>query len=175
MAFSFGYKGGVEKPDIHSTEKFLMFLVPGGMEIPLWEVEREGLVKRGDTALLTGHGGAGFEYTTGINIVKIFLSRQGFGIPRQFHSIYLRLLDGPASEVTIRPFSYDQLNFFFRGQAEILTNKEALNILNPESPSRRFIATQPPLPVKVRDRIITIDRRKQKEGVRHIRIGNGNV
>ena len=175
MAFRFSYKGGVSKPNIHTTEKFLLFLVAGGNEVPLWEVEKEGLIQRSDSAR-TEFGGAGFEYTTGINVVKIFLSRQGFGIPRQFHSIYLQLLQGPSTEVTIRPFSYEDLAFFFRAQAEILTNKQALEILSPESPSRRFIASQPPLPVKLRDKIITIDRRRQKEGVRHIRIGqNGNV
>lgn len=172
MAFIFEYSGGTIKPDEHSTEKFLVFLVAGGNEMAIWEMEREGLVtNRGLSKLHRG----GAEYSTGINLVKVFLAQSGFGIPRRFHSIYLRLLQGPSQEVTVRPFT-DHLDFFFRAQAEILTNKQALAILSPESSSRRFIARQSPLPVKVMERIITIDRSRQREGVRKIRIGkNGHV
>lgn len=172
MAFYFEYKGGVEKPDEHSTEKFLVFLVAGGNEMAIYEMEREGLVEnKGLSKSIRG----GVEYSTGINIVKVFLAQSGFGIQRRFHSIYLRLLQGPAAEVTIRPFS-ESLNFFFKAQAEILTSKQALAILSPDSSSRRFVARQSPLPVKIMERIITIDRSRQREGVRKIRIGkDGHV
>jgi hypothetical protein len=167
LAFYFEYKGGVEKPTEHSTEKFLVFLVAGGNEMAVWDMEREGLVEnKGLSKSIRG----GVEYSTGINIVKVFLAQSGFGIQRRFYSIYLRLLQGPAAEVTIRPFTED-LNFFFKAQAEVLTSKQALNILSPDSSSRRFVARQSPLPVKIMERILTIDRSRQREGVRKVRFG----
>lgn len=173
MAFIFEYKGGVEKPDEHSTEKFLVFMVAGGIEVAVWDMEREGLVTNDSKS--RGSIRKGAKYKTGLNLVKVFLAQSGFGIQRRFHSIYLRLLQGPAQEVTIRPFS-DSLDFYFKAQAEILTSKQALNILSPESPSRRFVARQSPLPLKIMERIITIDRSRLREGVRKIRIGkNGHV
>jgi hypothetical protein len=166
VAFKFEFNGGIFKPATHRQEKFLLFFVVGGKEVPLFQMVQTGLVYPEDD--LTNR------YTTGNNLLKVFIMEQGFGVRKRFHSFYVRLVEGPFPEVTIRPFSGKLSNYFFRGKVRFLKEKQVLQILDEESPSRRFVARQSPLPKKVMKEVIEVDRSAAKEGVRHVRIGRKN-
>jgi hypothetical protein len=167
MSYYFKYRGGVNKPTMHSTEKFLMFFVVGGEEIPLHVMLREGLVWRQQDQ-------SGFDlpdsYYTGANVAKIFTSAVAFGDPKRFHSFYIRFInDNPT--VTIRGFGERSKSHFFEGKVSFLRKSEILTLLGDHNPSKGFVARQRTLPVETLKRLITVDRSELKQGVRHIRIG----
>jgi hypothetical protein len=167
MSYPFKFRGGVNKPTTQSTEKFLMFFVVGGAEIPLHVMMREGLVWRQQDE-------TGFDipdsYYTGANVAKIFTSAVSFGDPKRFHSFYIRFVkDNP--RVTIRGFGERSKTHFFEGNISFMKQSEVLALLDENNPSRGFVVRQKTLPVETLKRLITVDRSALKKGVRHIRIG----
>jgi len=167
MAYHFRYKGGVNKPDTQSTEKFMMFFVVGGEDIPIHIMIREGLVWRRQDDM-------GFdlqdEYATGANVAKLFTSAVSFGQPKRFHSFYIRFVpDDPL--VTIKGFGERSKSHFFEGNVSFMKRSEVLSLLDDANPSKKFVVRQQTLPVETLRRLITVDRSALKAGVRHIRIG----
>lgn len=167
MSYHFKFKGGVNKPTTQSTEKFFIFFVIGGEEIPLHTMLREGLVWRKQDDM-------GFDvqdqYVTGANVAKIFTSAIAFGEPKRFHSFYIRFVDDNPP-VTIIGFGERSKSHCFEGHISFLKNSEIMAILGEDNPSRRFVSMQKTLPVDTLRRLITVDRSALKKGVRHIRIG----
>ena len=116
MALRFEFSGGIAKPTFHRMEKFLLFFLVGGREVPLYQMLQDNLVvklkEKGD------------EYQTSNNVLKLFVMQTGYGLPKRYHSFYFRLLAPPNPVVTIRPFLDERKmrqDFFFRGMCRFLT------------------------------------------------------
>jgi len=164
-AFQFEYNGGVWKPTDHTTEKFLLFFVVGGKEISFHQAKKEGLVAEQSRGVQ--------KYSTGLNIAKVFIGEQGFGIARRFHSFYLKLSTSQKQVVTIRSFSNreNQSQFYFKGTVNFLKNHEALELLDPDIPSARFVGQQRALPVDLLRDMVEVDKSAIRKGIRKVRIG----
>lgn len=162
MAHEFEYVGGVVKPTTHSVEKFLLFFVIDGKEVPVHQLRRDGLVQqtqeRGNT------------YLTGLCVGKIFLAEQGFGIARRYHSFYFRFVDGPSEEVTIRCYGGIKVGLRLKGKIRFLDRSQVLNLLHPENESRVFVERQAAMPLDVLRQLVTVERVKVGD-IRHVRIG----
>ena len=166
MAHSFQFYGGVAKPSLHVSEKFLMFFVVGGKEIPLYQMIRDGLVHRDPVK-----GGV---YHTGNNIAKIFTASQGFGIAKRYYSFYFRFRDSDVNPVvTIKGFAAEGIHRLhnFKGTVTFLKKSEILSILDDESESRIFMERQRTLPVEMLRTLVEVDRSNLKKNIREIRIG----
>lgn len=160
----FKFKGGVHRhKDRHDTEKFLLFFVRNGEEVPLYKVIQEGLVQ--ESADRPG------EFSTNLRVGKVFVSRSAFGKQSMFQSFYFTLLPEGA-EVTITPFTQAETGMKFTGQISFLQKDEILGMLPPDSKSASFVRNQKVLPVKVIKSLITVDKSKLRKGKRLIRIGN---
>lgn len=163
MGYRFKFKGGVIKPSEYNTEKFLLFFIVGGKEIPLYKMRENGLVwqeeKRDPNKFGTSH-----------RAVKLFVLQQGFGIVKRFYSFYMELQDR-GQIVEIVPFSGQKTGFVFSGMARFLKKSEALALLPEDAMSRKFLKRQAMLPVDTLRSMITIDRGEMRKGVRHIRVG----
>jgi len=72
--------------------------------------------------------------------------------------------------VTMLPFSIDRTGLFFRGKIRFLEKAEALEKLNRDALSRKFLEKQELLPVDLLRRMVKIDRSELKKGVRAVRI-----
>ena len=166
MSYHFKFRGGVVKPTTQSNEKFLLFFLVGGEEIPLYGMLREGLVQReqDDTAFDLPDA-----YTTGANVAKIFTSAVDFGRPKQYHSFYFKFVEGNPL-VTIKGFG-KRSNYKFVGPISFLKRSEVLALLDDDNPSKTFVQRQQTLPIETLKQLITIDRSALKKGVRRIRIG----
>ena len=162
LAYTFRYKGGVVKPGDHEVEKFLLFFVMEGQEIPFYQMQKESLLVRvKDTDP---------EWQTANNVMKLFVGQQGFNVPRRFYSFFLRLEEN-APLVTVKPFSLDRTGMFFQAQAKFLSNKDAIELIDEDSQSRKFVAKQGLLPLNVLRSMVTVDRTILRKGVRAMRIG----
>jgi len=160
----FKFTGGVANPEPRRNEKFLLFFVVGGNEIPLYQMVNDGLVQR------TGYERD--EFSTKHKIAKVFISQQGFGIQKRYHSFYIEFRDSTASPtVTVVPFSGPDTQFQFVGNFRFLKKDEILEVLDSESTSYKFAQIQQPLPVKTLNSLVTVDRSHVRKGVRHVRIG----
>lgn len=175
MAYRFEFSGGVCKPHVHQLEKFLLFFVVGGREVPLYQMVQEGVVARlsRDTA----------EYQTSNNILKVFVMQSGFGIPKRYHSFYFRLMPEPHALVTIKSFpavgrKTTCSEFYFKGMGRFLNREQVLQLLSDANGDKRslsFVKNQSPLPVDMLRAMVTVDRSTLKCGVRRVRIGSNGT
>jgi hypothetical protein len=158
--FTFSFKGGVVKPTEHSNEKFLLFFLVGEQEVPFYQMLREGIANRKEDGKE--------EFVTKHQICKLFTSRQGFGIQKQYNSFYIRL-DPSQPMLKILPFSGTATGFYFSGRASLMKRDEVLESLPEKSESRIFFTRQEVLPLL--NKMVMVDRSEIKEGVRNIKIG----
>lgn len=161
MAYLFDYHGGVVKPTTHTVEKFLLFFVVDGREIPMHQLQRDGLVMRMSEKTL--------QYTTGLTVAKLFVGQQGFGIPKKYHSFYFRFVEDRDEVVTIRPFGGEKLELHFRAKIRFMTREQTLGLLSKECESWPFVERQTPLPLDTLRAMCTVERVEDKD-VRHVRI-----
>jgi hypothetical protein len=160
----FTFKGGVHRHENrHDTEKFLLFFVRNGEEVPFYKVRNEGLVQES----LQNPG----EFSTNLRVGKVFVSRSAFGKQSMFQSFYFTLLSEGA-DVTITPFSQSETGMRFRGQISFLQRNEILSMLPPDGRSASFVRNQKVLPVKVIKSLISVDKSKMRKGKRLIRINH---
>jgi hypothetical protein len=164
VAFEFRFQGGTHKPTEHTLEKFMLFFVVGGDEIPMYQMLRDGLVQRVELE--------GDRYVTQHNIAKLFIAQQGFGVQKRFHSFYVTLLDETAPDVQVLPFSLKKTGFFMNAKMRFLDKEAALALLAENSQSRSFVERQELLPVNLLREMVSVDRSHLKEGVRAVRIGS---
>jgi hypothetical protein len=158
----FEFNGGVWKPTAHTQEKFLLFFVVSGKEIPMFQLLQDGVVLRKEEGKPI--------FLTGLPYGKLFVGQGGFGIPKRFHSFYFRFADGEAEEtVTIRPFSLSE-RLYFKARIKFLKVSEVLDLLDAENESRRFIQRQEPLPLDTLHKLISVEKGHAGK-VRHVRIG----
>lgn len=169
LGFRFEFKGGITKPDQWQTEKFMLFVVIGGVEVPLYQLVRDGLVEE-----VSKH-----EYESSYDLFKVFMWSQdaSFGnANKRFYSFYVRLKlvsDDEAPTVTIKPFGWDRVDFFFKAKCRFLKKSQILEELSNDSQSREFVKRQAPLPVQTIKELISVEEPDIKKGVRRIRIGGG--
>ncbi len=166
MAFMFDFKGGVVKPTPHTVEKFLLFFVVNGREVPLYQMQQDNLV-------LKPFSEHPERFTSGNNVLKLFMYMGGFGVAKRYYSFYIRLFDDTAAvpSVTIRSLSLSPTDeLFFKGKASFLKKSEVLNILDKKAQSRAFIQNQTLPPLDLLHKLITVDKSELKKGVRHIRV-----
>lgn len=161
--FEFQYHGGIYKPSQHVLEKFMLFVLISGEEVSLYHMLRDGLVKESPDKKRV--------FLSQFDVVKLFVSQQGFGIPKRYHSFYLQLkpLGITGSKVTVLPFSLRKSQFHFMANARFLTKKQVLEYLPLESESKKFIAAQDMLPLAVLKDMIQVRKPDLKKGVRVIR------
>lgn len=168
MRYVYKYRGGVWKPSDHSMEKFMLFLLIGNQEVPHYEAIKEGVAARVDA-------GAD-EFETSHPVVKLFVSRKGFGLKDQYHSFWIRL-DGAEPFLRIIPFSGEATvrdgGHYFRAKSRILKRDEVLEILPEDSQSRLFFNRQEVLPINLMTLMVQIDRSKIKENVRYVKVAKG--
>lgn len=160
--FSFSFRGGVVKPSEHTSEKFLLFFLMGDQEVPMYTMLKEGFASRvedGTDKFVTTH-----------NVCKLFVSQQGFGIQKRFHSFYIKM-DSTAPTLEILPYAGRNLNFFFKAQAKIMERKEVLELLPNGLESKGFYERQEVLPLNLYERMVHIDRSALKKGVRQVQVG----
>lgn len=169
MKYEFQYIGGSAKPDQHQLEKFMLFFVIGGHEYPIYQLLKNGEVKKqvDPTNLYP-------TYLTNHQVCKLFCSFSGFGLQKTFYSFYMLLLDGPADTVTIHPFSKvyhgrPRTEFMFRAKVTFVSNKEAVGLLDPEAESAKFLRKQGMLPLDTLKQMITVEKTK-RQGVRQVRV-----
>lgn len=159
----FQFAGGVRKPDTHAVEKFMLFFVIDGKEIPHFQLIRDGIIVRKTER--------GDDFFTGLKVGKLFLHQGGFNMRRRFHSFYFYFLDEPTADlITIKPFSVDESGYYFKGPIRFLKKAEIDKILDEDSLSRKYLARQEPLPVDLLRSIITVESPHIKN-VRYVRIG----
>lgn len=178
MAFSFEYVGGVKKPTEHTNEKFLLFFINNGKEVPLYQMQRMSLVEaiRSGTYMDSEYNKpisrmvVMSHFVTSSPYVKLFISQQGFGIQRRYHSFYLRLLDGPAPIVTIYPYSEAKFGMVLRAKMRFMETDEVLEMLDPQSESIRFLERQDTLPLDLLRRMVLVDKSELRKGMRAVRI-----
>lgn len=164
---TFSYKGGIAKPKMQTSNKFLAFSIVGGQEVPLYRLQKEGLITR-DYAAETNES----IYLTSHNVIKLFMMRTAFGEQRMMLSLYMRLVDGPAPMITVKPFAEvkDSTGFEFRGKVEFLRKKEIFAMLDKDSDSYKFLSKLRTPSISLLKTIITVDKSELRKGVRHVRI-----
>jgi hypothetical protein len=180
MRFGFKYRGGVDNPTDQSNEKFLLFCIVGGREIPFYEMKSNALIQSTIQEPFALHmeesdnlPGSTW-WRTDSQFCKVFVSQQGFGIERRFFSFYFKFHpdDGtPKPIVTIRPFSLKESGFFFKGCISFLKKSEVRKILDPTSVSLKYLGSQIMLPLPTLHKMVEIDRSGLRKGIRKINIG----
>jgi hypothetical protein len=161
----FSFKGGIRKPDTHTVEKFLLFFVIDGKEIPMFQLLRDGIILRKSEY--------GDDFFTGLKVAKLFLHQAGFNLRRRFHSLYFYFDDDPTAKIaTILSFSELGSGFYFKGPIRFLKKAEVVDLLNKDELSLKFLERQEPLPVDTIKRLITVEQPHMKN-IRHVRIGRG--
>jgi hypothetical protein len=157
--YEFTYVGGARKPTVHTLEKFMLFILIGDKETPFWQLFHQKQL----TQIMSKQN----TYLTMYNMVKIFLSVQGFGIRKQYLSLYIQLGEEyPA--LSVRSF-VDNSNFIFSAQGKLLKRKEVESIVK-DSVSLSYYLKQPDLSISLLQKLITINRSVLKKNTRTIRI-----
>jgi len=166
LAVQFHYRGGIVKPTPHTVEKFLLFFVVSGKEIPIYRLQQDSLILRPNVAEPD-------MYTSGNNIAKLFMVEAGFGIPKRYYSFYMRILDEsePHPIITVKPLSGDPTGFYFQAKANFMKKSQVLSLLDAEESSVPFIKRQALPPVDLLRKLITVDKSELRKNVRHVRIG----
>jgi hypothetical protein len=162
--FEFEYKGGAHKTSEHVNEKFMLFFIIGGKEVPIYQMMREGLVVKPEWNKDV--------YQTEFRYAKLFVSQKGFGIPSRYYPFYIKMYSEstPYPLVTVKPFSVDKTGFIFRAKCSFLQKDVVLEILEENNPSRKFLEMQEFLPLDTIRQMITVDRSQLKKNVRGVRI-----
>jgi hypothetical protein len=196
LAFDFEFHGGVVKPTIHTNEKFLLWFIVGGREVPLNHMLKGSMVEAvaasesphpmpGRRSYLSSgedysYGGSSTDYfgrqilmskfSTHMPYCKLFIQQSGFGVPSRYHSFYLQLMESPYPTVTILPFSIESTGFFFKGKLRFMGKQEVLNLLNDDVPSKKFLRAQGALPIELLKRMVRVDKGDMRKGIRHVRM-----
>jgi len=164
VVFNFSYKGGVHKPDEHKHEKFFIFFLIGDKEIPLYQLLRDGLVQRREEG--------SENYVTAQEVVKVFTSRQGFGIQKFYHSFYMKLENSNIPSVTLFPFTGERggTGFYFKTKGIFLKRSQVLALLPEEAESRPYVERQEVLPIDLMNKMIVVNREEVRKKLRVIHI-----
>lgn len=177
----FNYVGGSRKPTDHTIEKFMLFFVVGGKEMPFHELKKLGYVESVDTFTSTRESDRGevrmisFKdivqkrsslYTTKHKYIKLFISEQGFGVRKRHTAFYFEIsLTG--NKIKITPFGGKSSPFSFEAIGRFLPKGEVKKIVTDEN-SLFFYSRQPKLPKEVIHELITIDKTHLQKNMRKI-------
>jgi len=159
MSYLFEYNGGVLnnwKPG--ATAKFCLFFLSGGKEIPFWEAQKNGWMRKPE--ILPQDMSPKYTYETDIPIVRIYLHEHTHLMPMFKYSYYIKLNESINQKVTIQPLedslkSYSKWRLNVKGK--ILTNKEVLeNYLERDSIGFRMLVNQSPVPIETHRKVLTV-------------------
>lgn len=182
-------QGTGTNPSTRSAEKFLLFLVIDGQEIPFFQCRRSGVVDEvwsvaddkpeigtGRTrksnpeyylthdTIWSRHHTNGL-YSTPATYGKLFVSQSGFGVPKRYQSFYFKFMEPPHPPVNVTTFANADANavptLFFRGRISFLSSKEVHKLLPAESDSLKYYANQAKLAADSIRSIIKVDRAEQ--------------
>ena len=181
MKFGFCYKGGILQglSDQQRVEKFFLFFIIGGKEIPFYEMKKNALIESVYTNPMdeeslgtpTGFQSTSTWFSTNADYGKIFVTQSGYGIEKKFVSFYFRFVKKrPAPIVTVRPFSSDGNDMFFQGHISFLKKSEVRQLLPADSLSLKYLEQQIMLPIPILKKMITIDKSVLRKGLRRIRM-----
>jgi len=176
--YRFGFHGGVTKLTMHSQERFLLFFIVDGKEVPHYQMMKNGLLEAQQARDVNDHDNPGkrrlvfTDYQTYQPYGKLFVSERGFGVQSRYYSFYFKLIEAPAAKVTIHPFRGTESDFFFSSYLKFLNKEEVLALLGEGSESAKFMQRQLTLPIEVMQRMVTVDKSDLKKGVRVVRIGS---
>lgn len=179
MGYTFYLNSGSRKPSDTTLEKFFMFFVIGGKEKSFYEMKKLGMVSPSGPSnqyngiTITGDFDVFRDtYTTNIQIVKIFISVQGFGIQKRYVAFYLQLLAPPAKKIKIIPFHLKGAPaspFYFEAYARIVPKREIEKYIT-DVKTLEFLNRQPVLPKEILRSLISIDKEALRTNVRKIRM-----
>ena len=172
----FEFKGGATRTGPHQQEKFMLFFLIAGGEVPFYHMKKEGLVSQDWSVVQDGRivqdERVVHSFTTNADVVKIFVSKQGFGEPTLFFSFFLKIEETGYPIVSIKPFT-DKTDFYFRCKGHFLNKKETLKLLSKKSASWTFARKQEMLPTSTLRKMITIDKSELRKNVRHVILKGG--
>lgn len=135
---SFINRGGVHKPTEHTTEKMYVFVVtPQKEEVILYQAVRVGLVQQEKDRQAAE---APSIYRTQLNLVKVFVHRDGMKVAKYYYSFYVEL-DKEGPDITIYSFSGDRGPLIFHAKGNILKPDDKRI---PESSWNEITAYRPP-------------------------------
>jgi hypothetical protein len=164
MLNQFAARVGNHKPTESSTEKLWIFIItPRKQEIMLHDAVRMGIAERTDATGVT-------LYETNMELVKVFVSTQGFGKPKFFHNFVLRLGE-EYDKVSIYSFSTTKGPLYFDAHAYLYSEEDAIKLeeLDPQTRDFMRMAHFRP-PQQTLDRLVSIEKRDLKDGIRKLMI-----
>ena len=182
--YLFAYKGGSLKTD-YVNEKFMLFFVTNGRELPLYTLLKQEIVEQAiyssNTTLDTASTVERFKsvevdnlYLSPYPIVKIFLYEAGFGIRRKYKSFYFRIapIENKLSNFQITPFSLDATGFFFSAPGHFINERSIRKLYAndvDDNKSFKYYLNQQPLSVHTLKSIIKVTPYTTKRTGRRIR------
>lgn len=166
--FNFEYNGGVSKPDPHSIEKLMLFFIVNGREVSFYTLLKNHIINTNSKDN---------SYSTLLEYGKVFLSVSGFGIRKQYASVYFRLTELPCKVINVVPFPIPSIKepvdkkMYFSAPCSLLSKNsvKSSNILT-DVTALEFLERQPLLTVKELKSIVTVDLSAIREKVRKIKL-----
>lgn len=200
MPFKFQWVGGSEKPIDNEVNKFLLFVIVNGREIPIWTMVKDGLVIADPTLepdnipefikeqvrnedgevdqKLLHHFSKGHMRSTHRDF-KLFMYHEKYGRPPKRASFFFRLMkDRGGKQVIARSFLARRSEYVFSAESCILLSPaEGLRLLDKQSKSAKILARDiekgtGTLPKVTRDMLLSVKTPvlKQIRGVRKLKI-----
>lgn len=172
----FSFKGGLNKPCRHVTEKMVLFAITSyGNEIMLYDALKSGLVKKvnetNDNLWDSFRPQKTLEdYASSLQYFKLFVHKTTYNGSSAWWSWYLQL-DEREPKVTIHSFGGERSPLVFSAKCKILTDKEVLEKLNLEECSKAWLGrVEGRPPDEVLKSMVEIETIDPKKDFRKIRI-----
>lgn len=143
-------------------DKFLLFLIINGEEIPFYYALKNNLIKH----IPDRHNS--FLYDSSVDLIKIFITQRGFNCRPLRKTFFVQLVSNKPL-IKINSFS-GTMNGFFDAEGKLLTREEGAGLLKNEV-TLKYLQTEPKLSLEALKAIVKIDRSNLRKGLRHIRIG----
>lgn len=168
MKYGFNFKGGIVKYSTERiTSKFLLFhliLNPDKtiQEKIFFTSLRDGHIvdsSRYNNPTQLQDSEHLFQYETNDPMFKIFTLMEGFGVQKQFYSMFFSL-DIHGRETTILPLFDKGNGLSFTGKGRFLNTEEVKILLGEDSISYNFYRKQAPLPKSTLKRLVNFKKRE---------------
>lgn len=157
----FLFRGGSYHPSQYTLDKFYLFLLLEGKEIPLYQAVKSCLVKEVSLD----------NYESNIDLIKIFIVQRGFNCAPKRKTFFFKLKQNEPA-VKIISFSGEK-GGIFNADGCLLTKEKGMSLL--ENPtSIKYLRAEGSLSIDVLKKLVTIDRSKLRKGLRYIRVGGNN-
>jgi len=170
--YSFEYHGGVYRNSLREChEKFLLFLIQNGQEIPFFKAVNLNFVYRSKEDLADSIRDSR-RFISPCPYLKLFLQHRTPNTPYISFSFYLRVVDKEKHPtVTIKPFrvafpdryannsiAHTLTNAYLKGKFSFLKKEEALDLLHASQLSQTYLRHQKMLPVETLKKLVTVEK-----------------